>query len=60
MRFPTRISFDDAVAILDRVSASARLPVEDCTLSRALGRVLAEDVVAPLDLPPFDNSAAPL
>jgi len=55
--FPTGIGFQDAVAIIDRVAATARLPVEDCTLSRALGRVLAEDLVAPLDLPNFDNSA---
>jgi molybdopterin molybdotransferase len=55
--FPTRISFEEAGAILDRVAAEARLPVEDCALQRALGRVLAEDLVAGIDLPPFDNSA---
>jgi molybdopterin molybdotransferase len=55
--FPTGIGFDEAGAILDRVGEQSRLPVEDCTLSRALGRVLAEDLVAPIDLPPFDNSA---
>jgi len=31
--------------------------IEDATLSAALGRVLARDIVAGLDLPPFDNSA---
>src|SRR6476469_4607815 len=55
--FPSGISFDEAAAILDRVGAQSRLPIEDCTLSRALGRVLAEDLVAPIDLPRFDNSA---
>jgi molybdopterin molybdotransferase len=30
---------------------------EDVTLHAALGRVLAHDITAPLDLPPFDNSA---
>jgi molybdopterin molybdotransferase len=30
---------------------------EDMPLRAALGRVLADDVVAPVDLPPFDNSA---
>lgn len=31
--------------------------VEDAPLERALGRVLAEDVIARADVPPFDNSA---
>lgn len=31
--------------------------VELVTLHAADGRILAEDVIAPLDLPPFDNSA---
>jgi molybdopterin molybdotransferase len=30
---------------------------ESATLAAARGRVLATDVIAPLDLPPFDNSA---
>jgi molybdopterin molybdotransferase len=55
--FPTRIGFEEAAAILDRVAQAARLPVQDCTLSRALGCVLAEDLHAGIDLPPFDNSA---
>ena len=33
------------------------LPAEDCVLDDALGRVLAEAVIAPEALPPFDNSA---
>jgi len=31
--------------------------IEDVSLAAALGRVLARDLVADLDLPPFDNSA---
>jgi molybdopterin molybdotransferase len=46
----------DAVALI-----RARLPVltgiETVPLARADGRVLAGDLVAPLDLPPFDNAA---
>src|SRR6202043_2945849 len=41
--------------IVERVS-----PVSECetvTLGEAMGRVLAEDVVAPVNVPPFDNSA---
>src|SRR5436853_2714407 len=33
------------------------MPVEAVPLGGALGRVLAEEVAAPHDLPPFDNSA---
>jgi molybdopterin molybdotransferase len=33
------------------------LEAEETTLEEALGRVLAEDVVSPVDQPPWDNSA---
>ena len=33
------------------------LPAEEVVLTEALGRVLAEDVRADADLPPFDRSA---
>lgn len=55
--FPTRIAFDEARAIIGRVAAGRRLPSEQIALSRAHGRVLAQDVVATIPLPPFDNSA---
>ncbi|MDH4044455.1 MAG: molybdopterin molybdotransferase MoeA [Gemmatimonadota bacterium] len=45
---------DAARAILEGL---APLPVEQLPLLDALGRVLAEDVRSPLDLPPWDNSA---
>lgn len=49
------IGIGDAIA---RVRAAARiLPVERLALANARGRVLAEDVVAAMPLPPFDNSA---
>jgi molybdopterin molybdotransferase len=41
--------------IRERVSAVAE--VETVPLAAARGRVIASDVVAPIDLPPFDNSA---
>ncbi len=51
---PMRVA--DAVALL-----RARLPVlsgiETVSIDRADGRVLAEDLIAPIDLPPFDNAA---
>jgi len=55
--FPSRISFSEAEAILAAVAASSELSIERISLSRALGRVLAEDVVAGVELPGFDNSA---
>src|SRR5262245_7324431 len=49
------ISIDEARRlVLERVEA---LPAEIVSLESALGRVLAEDAVATVDLPPFDSSA---
>jgi molybdopterin molybdotransferase len=48
------------IAEMERLIAERVQPVsetEPVTLAAALGRVLAADVFAPLDLPPFDNSA---
>lgn len=50
------LSVDDAVALLD----ARLLPVagtETVPLTAAVGRILAADVVAAVDVPPFDNSA---
>jgi molybdopterin molybdotransferase len=49
------IGIEEAIA---RVRAAAQpLPTERMPLAAARGRVLAADVVAPMPLPPFDNSA---
>ena len=45
---------------IERMIAERVTPVtetETVPLRRARGRVLADDVIAPIDLPPFDNSA---
>jgi molybdopterin molybdotransferase len=55
--FPTGIAFDEALAIVRDLAAARRLPDERAALSRAHGRVLAQDVDATLAQPPFDNSA---
>lgn len=55
--FPTSLLFDDARDLLRTVADAHRLPVEHVALTRAHGRVLAEDIVAPMALQPFDNSA---
>ncbi len=49
------ITYADALArILDLARPGS---VESCPAAEALGRILAEDVVSPDNLPPFDNSA---
>jgi molybdopterin molybdotransferase len=49
------IPFDDAMqTVLDRVR---RLPSESVDFKDALGRVLADDVLADMDMPPFNKSA---
>jgi len=51
---PKRISIEDARGlVLEQLS---RLEAEEIALADALGRVLAQDAVAPTDLPPFDSS----
>jgi len=52
-----QLRFQDALAVIAHVADSHRLPSERIALVRAHGRVLAQDVVATLPLPPFDNSA---
>jgi molybdopterin molybdotransferase len=57
MSFPvsSMISVEEA---RERILAFfARLPVERKPLLEALGQVLAEDVVAPFDIPPLDNTS---
>src|SRR5882724_1572492 len=49
-----------AVAEAERLIAERVLPVDDierAALGDALGRVVASDVIAGVDLPPFDNAA---
>lgn len=55
--FPQRIAFAEACAIVDAAAATHRLPAERATLSRAHGRILAQDVDATIPQPPFDNAA---
>jgi len=49
-----------AVAEAERLIAERIVPVSECetvALREAGGRVLAADILAPVDVPPFDNSA---
>ena len=51
----TGIKFDDAFEIV--MGSTRQLGAERVEIGRALGRVLAEDVVSDMDVPPFNKSA---
>ncbi len=51
----TIMTFDRAFETV--ISSACRLGSERVALAQALGRVLAEDVVSDIDMPPFDKSA---
>lgn len=55
--YPSRIPYAQALQILRSVAASNRSPDENIATSRADGRISAGDLIAPLALPPFANSA---
>ncbi len=55
--FATHLSVDAARRRVRELTAQRRVESESVALENALGRVLAEDVLAPHDLPPFANSA---
>ncbi len=50
------VSRQDALLTLDRHLVIPILLSEDITISDALGRVLARDIISPSDLPEFDRS----
>ena len=54
--FPELTTIDEA---LEKIKGSINLSieVEDVPVSECVGRVLAEDVISPVDVPPFDRSA---
>ena len=50
------VSADEARSRFERNLDLAPLPGERVTLAAALGRVLAHDLAAPIDVPPFDRA----
>src|SRR5579859_3155296 len=52
---PRMIAYADALQAL--LQHARRLDAEFCPVGHAQGRVLAADVVSPMDLPSFDHSA---
>ncbi len=55
--FPTRIAYGEALAIIERVAGARPMPPHRLGTGRTHGHVLAQDLVAVLAQPPFDNSA---
>ena len=55
-QFLTIRSREEALARFEAALFPRQLPSETRRLADALGRALAEDVVAPIDVPPFDRS----
>ncbi|MBN8888158.1 MAG: molybdopterin molybdotransferase MoeA [Rudaea sp.] len=55
--FQTGLSLAEAQARIVQIAANYTLPSEPVALESALGRILAEDVNAPFDVPGFANSA---
>jgi len=55
--FPVGLSVDDARSRIVEIAAQNALPSESIALETALGRILANDVIAPHDVPGFINSA---
>ena len=53
-RIPDLLPVDDAIAIV--IANCSALAHEKVPLTRSVGRVLAEDIIADSDLPPFDRS----
>ncbi len=56
--FRKLLSLDKARLVLQKNYSPKPVGTEKVLLSEALGRVLAEDVVASMDVPPFDRSTA--
>jgi putative molybdopterin biosynthesis protein len=55
-QFLTILSREEAIARFDAALFPRPIPSERRRLSDALGCALAEDIVAPIDVPPFDRS----
>jgi putative molybdopterin biosynthesis protein len=55
-QFLTILSREEAMARFDVALFPLKVPSEKRRLADALGCVLAEDIVAPIDVPPFDRS----
>ena len=57
MRFPVPLLPVEEVERIIRERITPVAEIETVALNAASGRVIARDIIAPIDLPPFDNSA---
>src|SRR5260221_6690042 len=55
-QFLTILSREDAIGRVEAALFPRRIPSEQRPLADALGCALAQDIVAPIDVPPFDRS----
>ncbi len=55
--FETMLGVDEAIERIVSIATAQRLSVEQIALHDSAGRILAEDVVAPFDVPNYINSA---
>ena len=51
------IAFNDALKLIKNKISTISLPIEEVDILESHNRILAEDIIADVDLPPFDNSA---
>jgi molybdopterin molybdotransferase len=51
------LKFKEANKIISETFRELKLRTEEISITNALNRVLAEDIISDVDLPPFDNSA---
>ena len=56
MSFPQDITLDEALELL-AATIPAHIEAEEVHLDKAMGRILAEDVIAPLNVPQSDTAA---
>ena len=54
--FRKLLSFDEAKQLLEQSFSPKPVGVEKVSISKAHERVLAQDVVSPMDIPPFRRS----
>ncbi len=54
--FHKLVSIDEAIQLLESEGVLSPLGIEEVELIDSYGRVIAEDIYAPIDYPPFDRS----
>ncbi len=54
---PIMISYEDAKKIIIKASLEQGFDIEALPTQDVVGRICAKDIIAPIDIQPFDNSA---